>query len=175
MMFYFSFIRLYKSVFVTFCAHPILCSFLEHFHSLLLFTFYLSTEEQQSCNTNCECEKDSTAEGDMLEFTCKLSGRGGGNPVMAWFNNQTRLEIPNVPSQKLTGDSLSRDFSMKAFAPTVPDLVCLTRFYFSQEAGRAANVPEDQCETESCDILCKYTPTEDGYPIRSSVMQFIRI
>ena len=86
---------------------------------------------------------------------------------MTWLDKQTRVEIKNVPKQQLTvtGDTLSRDFSMKAVAPAVPDLVCLTRFYFNQEAGRAANVPEVQCETESCDILCTYTPTEDDYPI----------
>src|SRR6218665_2398669 len=111
----------------------------------ILFSLYFFTEGQPSCSSSCE--EDSTAEGDEVVFTCKLTGKGGGS--MTWLDKRTMVEIKNVPNQIPTGDSLSRDFKIKAVAPKVPDLVCLTRFYFNGEAGRALNVPYVTCETES--------------------------
>lgn len=116
--------------------------------------FYLFTEEQLSCNSNCET--DSTAENDMVDFTCMLTGNGRGSPQITWWNKKTMVEIPNVPPQEQASGSMRRDFSMQAVASTVPSLICLTRVYVDQTAGGATNVPEVQCVTESCDILCTY-------------------
>lgn len=95
------------------------------------------------CRT--DCMKDVTAEGDPIHFSC---GGLGSSTVLTWYNKEDGSEVPGVsPQREVDWGLVERRFTMNAAAPEVVPHKC---------SAKVPNLPEIECVTESCGILCKY-------------------
>src|SRR5688572_27227918 len=98
-----------------------------------------------SCSTSCVA--DVTVEGDLIDFKCQLEYFGASEPELTWRNKLDDAELNLIPLQKRQDSIFSRDFTGTAVAPALAPLVCLAKI---------PNAKQVTCETQQCNILCKY-------------------